>query len=293
MSTNTAKKSKKCANQKGAIQPNNPDYVIYERVKGMCVPLEADLRDTNLSSIRVCNFFPYITKPDGTCGYFFKQPNGTYKNLPRASWRSILHGNISSLRPKNLLPPKNRIEAIDEQTGNTIQICYWPDSYYNFFTNASSKKNKSSTPSEDDNLGASPGKKGPGRKKGSGKTENDILDAVSNNTKPITMLIDVALKGTSYDFLSKEEEEVTKDNDGDDIMTSSNKNILEFDDSFKNVHGSKKTILELFSDQPTKNTKPREEVHFSKKRKQPPLDNTGGSEQIVEPPRKKQKNKSL
>jgi hypothetical protein len=109
----------------------------------MCVPLRKMFKETHLDSIKVQNFYPYIDS-EKKYGYFLKQPDGTYKDMSLAKWRSILHGQISKLRPKTKLPKDNRIEVMNNDTKKKIKICYWPDTYLDCYNSGFKKKSKSS-----------------------------------------------------------------------------------------------------------------------------------------------------
>jgi hypothetical protein len=131
--------SNKKPNGKNTINPKSSDHIIYTQIDGMCVEFAKDSIKDNLGEIKIENFFPYVHKVENTFGYLLKLKNETnYRILSQANWRSILNGRINKLRPADKLPSKNRIKVFDKETEQEIDICYWPDNYYN-----STKKNVS------------------------------------------------------------------------------------------------------------------------------------------------------
>ena len=180
---------------KGDIK-DDTNYIIYLNIEGMCVPLTKMLKEIkDMSEIKLENFFPYVDKTTNTYGYFLKQPNNSYKQLSQANWRSILHGQISNLRPKENMPDNNRIKVLDKSKGEMVEICYWPDSHYE------SQKKTLSKKKEKNNTNSA--KEGGKTRKRKSKTTSPVIE-VDENQKTLTSIMDNALKHTSFDFLIKE-----------------------------------------------------------------------------------------
>lgn len=141
----TARKEKKLSVPRAPIS-NPKNYIINTDVDGMCVPLKTSLCQNMYQSLKVENLFPYVECGNGTFGFFFKHVvdgNEIYSSLPNADWRSILGGKKNKLRPNSLEQVRKINNRVDVKTkkGDTIQICYWPDSYYQERLN-NSKRNK-------------------------------------------------------------------------------------------------------------------------------------------------------
>lgn len=124
---------------KGEISIDNKDYKIYTNIEGMCIQLKKSLKDTLIASIQENNFYPYVDK-DGKHGFFLRQSNGTFKTLSNINWKNILNGTISKLRPKENMPPNNRVHVHDNESNQKIETCYWPDHYFESQTKNTKKK---------------------------------------------------------------------------------------------------------------------------------------------------------
>lgn len=108
---------------------NDNPLIIYKHIKGMCVPLPKSLNEMEPSSLNESYFFPFVDKHHDKHGFMFQEPDGSYRNLPQQKWRSILHGKQNQLRPKENMEKNNRA-TVEDAVAGIVQICYWPDLYY-------------------------------------------------------------------------------------------------------------------------------------------------------------------
>ena len=132
-------------NSKAVYRPvpgGTKDFLLFENIEGMCKPLQKmlNMRDIKLEDLKVKHFFPYIHIATGKQGYFFKQKDGSFKTLTQQQWRSILRGKANNLRPKDGIPKNNRMKALNLDTNEEIDICYWPDVQYEYYLKMMHKK---------------------------------------------------------------------------------------------------------------------------------------------------------
>lgn len=193
----TTVKSGKGKNTKGIITEDSESHIIYKNIKGMCVPLSKMFDPTKLVEIKTENFFPCVDKITQSHSYLLKQPDNTYKALTIANWRAILHGLSNNLRPTDKFPEDNRITAYDSAENRNVEICYWPDFYWESKKKANSSKKKTKE--------SKVKKKGRGGGGGSGVS----VQTQEKNLKLLSTIIQDALKDTPFDFLVKEHDNIS------------------------------------------------------------------------------------
>lgn len=124
-----AKRTERKAPRRTVVKLNDPNYRVYQNIEGMCIPLHFSLDiDNSFSMIRGENLFPYKNVHSGDMGFFLLTIDGKYATVPQNKLRAILHGKIEQFRPRDNIPPDNRIKTLDG--GCPVEICYWPDSYW-------------------------------------------------------------------------------------------------------------------------------------------------------------------
>jgi len=177
--------------KKSGSKINLNDYIIYEQIQGMCVPLSATLQEAK--EIKEHHLFPYVRKSDGTYGYFLKQSNGEFKEPSQSKWRSILHGKNSELRPAKNMPDDNKMTVFDNAKNEEVKICYWPDSHVisQKKTYSKKKQKKDEKPTTDD-------------EKPHQERKKKKISIEKTKTKMLSQIIDGVLDDSSFCFLKKE-----------------------------------------------------------------------------------------
>jgi len=142
-------KKLKSAPKRLYVEGVHNNIIIHKNIDGMCVPFGRKVSTETLPEIKYHHFFPYIDSTNDLFGYLILEDlvKKEYR-APTCAHFKVIFQKITEL-PEVNIPENNRRKVLNQENGQLVEICYWPDSYYKSVQN--NKMNKSKGKKSDTN----------------------------------------------------------------------------------------------------------------------------------------------